>query len=115
MLIADPGYPGVTSSLAGDPYAATLASNLNANEGALQRDGGAIPIDSSIARGGGEALFGAFLGFFGARNVDFFGALGKFRKNGDAIPQDFGETTDDGKGCGLARAHRAIGEFADAE
>src|SRR5262245_57307623 len=82
--------------LAADSGAA-LARHLDSNERPLQRNSGTRPVDLRIARSGGEAFFGALLGLFRARDVDFLGTLGSFRKHSNTVSENFSKAADDGK------------------
>src|SRR6266478_7946478 len=93
--------------------AALLGGHLDADQRALQRDVGAVPIDIRIV--GGQALLGASQGILGALNVDLFGALGGFRKNCDAVRQNFGKSPNDGDMRGLLPAHVVITQFTNPQ
>ena len=68
-----------SGSRAGHQSAALLGGNLDADQGTLQRNVGAVPIDIWIVRG--QALLGTSQRIFGALQIDFFGALGGFGEN----------------------------------
>src|SRR5713226_3678003 len=93
--------------------AALLGGNLDANQRALQRNVGAIPIDIWIVRG--QALLGASQRIFGALQVDLFRALGGLRKHRDAVRQNFGKSANDGDMHGFPAAHVVIAEFTDPQ
>src|SRR5260370_30251307 len=73
--------------------AALLAGHLDANQRALQCNVGAVPIDIRIVRG--QSLLGASQRVLGALQVNLFRALGRLRKNGDAIRHNFGKSPND--------------------
>src|SRR5919108_1030678 len=73
-----------------DRCAAVLAGNLNANEGTLESDAGAVPINVGVTSS--KPFFGPGLCRFCALEIDFRGELGGFRKCGHAIRQDLRET-----------------------
>src|SRR5258708_37480910 len=91
--------------------AALLGGHLDADQRALQRDVGAVPIDIRIV--GGQSLLGTSQRILGALHVDFFRALGGFRKNCDAVRQNFGKSPNDGDMGGFLAAYVVIVEFPD--
>src|SRR5947208_11985026 len=93
-------------------HAAELARNLNADEGALERYAGTVPVN--VGGSGGKPLLCAGLRSFRALEVNFSGQLGSFREDGHAIRQDLREAANDSKRrrplrCALKR------QFADAQ
>ena len=74
-----------------------LAGDLNADDGAFERDAGAIEVDAGF--GFLEAVFGAFLRAGGAFDVDFVGAFGGFGEDADLIINDFDEAPGDDERC----------------
>src|SRR5437763_2208665 len=76
-------------------HAAELARNLNADEGALERDAGTVPVN--VGCSGGKPLLCAGLRSFRALKVNFSGQLGSFRKDGHAIRQELREAANDSK------------------
>jgi hypothetical protein len=93
--------------------AAGVLADFDADEGALEGHGGAVPIDLGVV--GGEAFLGAGEGFVGALDVDFFGALGGFGEDGDAVGEDFGKSAEDGEEEGFAARGRAVTQFTVAQ
>src|SRR5216684_3229947 len=96
-----------------DKGAAPLGRHLDADQRALQRNGGAVPVDIWIVRR--QALLGASQRVFGALQVDLFRALGRFRENGDAVRKNLGKSANDGDVRGFLAAHVVIAEFADSQ
>src|SRR6267154_3372681 len=88
--------------------AALLGGYLDADQRALQCNVGAVPIDIWIVRG--EAFLGARQRLLGALQVNFFGALGGFRKYSNAIGKNFGKSANDGDMCGFLAARIVITE-----
>src|SRR5713226_10727552 len=82
--------------------AALLCGHLDADQRALQRDVGAVSVDIWIV--GGQALLGASQRVFGTLQVNLFRALGRLRKNGDAIRQNFSKSANDGDMRGFLAA-----------
>jgi hypothetical protein len=66
---------------------------LDANQRALQRNVGAIPVDIWIVRC--QAFLGASQRVFGALQIDLFRTLGRLRKNGDTVRKNLGKSAND--------------------
>src|SRR5947207_7041437 len=98
---------------AGNQSAGPLGGNLDADQGTLQRNVGAVPIDICIVRG--QALLGTSQRIFGALQIDFFGALGGFCENRYAIHKNLGKSANIGEMQRLLAIKMLIAEFADPQ
>src|SRR5580658_3248311 len=78
-----------------DRGAAIFTCHLDSDNGSLQRDKRAVPIDVRVA--GGQALFRARLGSFRAGEINFRGALSSFRENRNPVAQHFRESLNNGQ------------------
>src|SRR6266446_29270 len=93
---------GCVASRAGNEGAAPFGGNLDADQRALQRNIGAVPINIWIVRG--QPLFGARQRFLGPLQIDLFRALSRFRKNGDTVRKNLGKSANDSDMTGLLTA-----------
>src|SRR6266481_2212007 len=102
-----------SGSRAGHQSAALLGGNLDADQGTLQRNVGAVPIDIWIVRG--QALLGTSQRIFGALQIDFLGAFGGFCENRYAVRKNLGKSANHGEMRGLLATKIVIAEFADPQ
>src|SRR6266550_2825664 len=102
-----------SGSRAGHQSATLLGGNLDADQGTLQRDVGAVPIDICIVRG--QALLGTSQRIFGALQIDFFGALGGLCENRYAIGKNLGKSPNNGEMQRLLATKMVIAEFTDPQ
>src|SRR6266853_3702035 len=102
-----------SASRARNKGAALLGGHLDADQRALQRDVGAVPINIWIV--GGQSLLGASQSILRALQVDFFRAFGGLRKNRDAVRKNFGKSSNDGEIRGFLASRLVIAEFADPQ
>src|SRR6266852_1526315 len=102
-----------SASRARNKGAALFGGHLDADQRALHRDVGAVPIDIWIVRG--QALLGASQRVFGTLQVDFLRALGRLRKNREAVRKNFGKSTNDGDMRGFVPAHVVITQFTNPQ
>src|SRR5580658_9875525 len=86
------------------PCSGSLAMRrgLEAGSSASHRLQHGIPIRLWISAPGGESLFSFGKVGAGARGVNIFGPFRRFRQDGDALGQNFGNAADNGDvvGCG---------------
>src|SRR5205807_1748026 len=101
------------NSRARNESAAPLSGNLDADQSALERNVGTVPIDIGIVRG--EALLGPSQCIFGALHIDLFGALSGFCKDRHAIRKNLGESANNSERRRHLATETVIAEFTDAQ
>src|SRR5882762_5862542 len=93
--------------------AAIFSRHLDANQGALECDGCAVPIDVAISRS--QAFLGTGQGGLRPSKINLRGELSCLRKNGNAVRQDFGESANDSEVRRLLAVRVVIAQLADSQ
>jgi len=95
-----------------DNSSAAFGRDCLPDQRSIERERCALPINLKRTRLA-EALARAFRRGDGALEIDFLGALGKFRENNHALGQNFREPVNH---CQMPRLGAfAVGQFADAQ